>query len=241
MNCCKEYAQTISEYLDGALGENERAQLLEHLESCEGCRAYLAELAAMHDALAETGEVELPAGFHESVMAKVHAKARAKKLSVWKRYAAVAACAAIVFAGALRLMPDFGAKSAAPEAAAGGADMAMQVAESAAEAPAAAEEGGARALEDKKEYGYMAETELFADAALTKEAEAAEAGEEIALPVIRGENARETLLSLGATEDGELLLVPVEALENLPEGLTLEGEFDASGDLIPVLVEEVAK
>ena len=29
MNCCKEYAQTISEYLDGALGENERAQLLE--------------------------------------------------------------------------------------------------------------------------------------------------------------------------------------------------------------------
>lgn len=238
MNCCKEYVQTISEYLDGALGENERAQLLEHLESCEGCRAYLAELAAMHDALAETGEVELPAGFHESVMAKVHAKARAKKLSVWKRYAAVAACAAIVFAGALRLMPDFAAKSAAPEAAAGGADMAMQVAESAAEAPAAAEVGGARALEDKKEYGYMAETELFADAALTEEAEA---GEEIALPVIRGENARETLLSLGATEDGELLLVPVEVLENLPEGLTLEGEFDVSGDLIPVLVEEVAK
>ena len=238
MNCCKEYAQTISEYLDGALGENERAQLLEHLENCEGCRAYLAELAAMHDALAETGEVELPAGFHESVMAKVHAKARAKKLSVWKRYAAVAACAAIVFAGALRLMPDFAAKSAAPEAAAGGADMAMQVAESAAEAPAAAEVGGARALEDAKEYGYMAETELFADAALTEEAEA---GEEIALPVIRGENARETLLSLGAQEDGELLLVPVEALENLPEGLTLEGEFDANGDIIPVLVEEVAK
>lgn len=238
MNCCKEYAQTISEYLDGALGENERAQLLEHLESCEGCRAYLAELAAMHDALAETGEVELPAGFHESVMTKVHAKARAKKLSVWKRYAAVAACAAIVFAGALRLMPDFGAKSAAPEAAAGGADMAMQVAESAAEAPAAAEVGGARALEDTKKYGYMAETELFTDAALTEEAEA---GEEIALPVIRGENARETLLSLGAQEDGELLLVPVEALENLPEGLTLEGEFDTNGDLIPVLVEEVAK
>ena len=238
MNCCKEYAQTISEYLDGALGENERAQLLEHLENCEGCRAYLAELAAMHDAFAETGEVELPAGFHESVMAKVHAKARAKKLSVWKRYAAVAACAAIVFAGALRLMPDFGAKSAAPEAAAGGADMAMQVAESAAEAPAAAEVGGARALEDAKEYGYMAETELFADAALTEEAEAEE---EIVLPVIRGENARETLLSLGAQEDGALLLVPIEALENLPEGLTLEGEFDANGDLIPVLVEEVAK
>lgn len=238
MNCCKEYAQTISEYLDGALGENERAQLLEHLENCEGCRAYLAELAAMHDALAETGEVELPAGFHESVMAKVHAKARAKKLSVWKRYAAVAACAAIVFAGALRLMPDFAAKSAAPEAAAGGADMAMQVAESAAEAPAAAEVGGARALEDKKECGYMAETELFTDATLTEEAEAEE---EIALPVIRGENARETLLALGAQEDGALLLVPVEALENLPEGLTLEGEFDANGDLIPVLVEEVAK
>lgn len=238
MNCCKEYAQTISEYLDGALGENERAQLLEHLENCEGCRAYLAELAAMHDALVETGEVELPVGFHESVMAKVHAKARAKKLSVWKRYAAVAACAAIVFAGALRLMPDFAAKSAAPEAAAGGADMAMQVAESAAEAPAAAEVGGARALEDAKKYGYMAETELFTDAALTEEAEAEE---EIALPVIRGENARETLLSLGAQEDGALLLVPVEALENLPEGLTLEGEFDASGDLIPVLVEEVAK
>ena len=245
MNCCKEYAQTISEYLDGALGEAERAQLLEHLESCEGCRAYLGELAAMRDALRKMPEAELPAGFHEGVMAKVHAKKRAKKLSVWKRYAAVAACAAIVFAGAVRLMPDFGAKSAAPEAAVGGADMAMQM-ENAAETPAAAEEGGVRAVEDavteeQKSYTYSSETEFFADEAPMEKAES-EAGE-MPLPSVRGENVRETLLALGAKElsGPPWLLVPVEVLENLPEGLELVGEYDETAEFVPVLPEEVAK
>jgi len=250
MSCCKEYAQTISEYLDGALAENEQQRLLEHMEHCEKCRAYLGEIAAMHDALAEAEEVALPAGFHESVMNKVRAKRKAKKTMLWKRYAAVAACAALVFVGAMRLMPDFGANSAETEAAAGGADMAAQMEEGAvspAEAPAAAETpslgGGMRAAEDaveeQKGYSYASETELLADAALTEEAEA---GEEIVLLVIRGENARETLLALGATElsGPPWLLVPVEVLENLPEGLTLEGEYDETAELITVLPEEVA-
>ena len=250
MSCCKEYAQTISEYLDGALAENEQQRLLEHMEHCEKCCAYLGELAAMHDALSDLPEAELPVGFHESVMEKVRAKKRAKKTMLWKRYAAVAACAALVFVGAMRLMPDFGANSAETEAAAGGADIAAQMEEGAvspAEAPAAAETpslgGGMRAVEDAVEgqrgYSYASETELLAD---SEPMEKVESGEELPFPVVRGENVRETLLALGATEPSgpPWLLVPVEVLESLPEGLTLEGEYDETAELITVIPEEVA-
>ncbi len=250
MSCCKEYAQSISEYLDGALTEKEQQLLLEHMEGCEKCRNYLAELAAMQDVLAESEAVALPEGFHESVMNKVRAKKRAKKAMLWKRYAAVAACAAIVLVGAVRLMPDFGANSAAPEAAAGGADIAAQMEEGAAspaEAPAAAETpslgGEVRAVEDaveeQKGYSYASETELLAD---TEPMEKVESEEELPFPIVRGENVRETLLSLGATElsGPPWLLVPVEVLESLPEGLELVGEYDETAELITVLPEEVA-
>ncbi len=243
MSCCKEYAQSISEYLDGALNEKEQQLLLEHMEGCEKCRNYLAELAAMHDALSESEEIALPEGFHENVMNRVRAKKRAKKTMLWKRYAAVAACAAIVLVGAVRLMPHFGADSAAPETAdmVGGAAMenGMAVEE---EAPQAAAGGSVqRAAEDAENYSYV----LDSGAALkTESAEAPEAEaqmEEVSFPVVRGENVRETLLSLGAQElsGPPWLLVPVEVLENLPEGLTLEGEYDKTAELITVLPEEV--
>ncbi len=250
MSCCKEYAQSISEYLDGALKEKEQQLLLEHMGNCELCRAYLAELTAMRDALAELPEVELPEGFHESVMEKMRAKKRAKKTLLWKRYAAIAACAALVFLGSVRLMPEFGANSAAPEAAAGGADMAAQAEEGAApaETPAAAENqsiagGEIRAVEDAvqdhKEYSYTAETEFFADTEPMEKAETEV--EDLPLPVIRGKNVRETLLALGAKElsGPPWLLVPVEVLEALPEGLKLIGEYDATLEFVTVLPEEV--
>lgn len=248
MSCCKEYAQSISEYLDGALNEKEQQRLLAHIESCEGCRAYLGELAAMQDALAKLPEVELPEGFHKGVMEKVRTKKRAKKAALWKRYAAVAACAAIVFAGAVRLMPDLGAGSAAPEA----ADMAANVTESGAaedaQVPAAA--GGAERKSSTyavtestaENFSYQLDTEAV-QSAEPQESPAEEEAEQESLPVVRGENAREMLLSLGAQEPGGgawLMLVPAEVLENLPESLELDGEFDASEELILVLIEEVA-
>lgn len=231
MSCCREYAQTISEYLDGALDKKEQRLLLEHIEGCEACRTYLGELAAMHDALAQLPEAELPTGFHEGVMEKVRAKKRAKKTSFWKRYTA-AACAAIVLVGAVRLAPFFGAGSSAVNETADG----MMVAGGAEQRTAQYAEP-----EDAPEAsGYMLDVQTVQSAESKEMAVEDAEAVKMSLPVVRGENVRETLRALGAEESGELLLVPVEVLENLPEGLTLEGEFDASGELILVLVEEVA-
>lgn len=229
MSCCREYTQTISEYLDGTLDEKEQRLLLEHIEGCEACRAYLGEIAAMHDALAQLPEAELPEGFHEGVMEKVRAKKRAKKTAFWKRYTA-AACAAIVLVGAVRLAPFFGAGSSVANEPAGGMMM----------------EGGAEpraaqyAETENTQENYMLDLQTVQSAESKEMAVEDAEAKETDLPVVRGENVRETLRALGAEESGELLLVPAEVLENLPEGLTLEGEFDAGGELIPVLVEEVA-
>lgn len=250
MSCCKEYAQSISEYLDGALNEKEQQLLLEHIEGCEGCRAYLAELAAMRDALAELPEAELPEGFHASVMEKVKAKKRAKRALLWKRYVPAAACAAIVLLAAARLMPDFGASSSAPET----ADMAMDMM---AEGGAAEEEAPAAAGGSEQRTTEYAVTEsaqenlshhLDAEPAAQNDAEPKETpvedaeAEKASLPTVRGENVYKTLLALGAQElsGAPWLLVPAEVLENLPEGLELVGEFDAERELVPVMVEEVA-
>jgi len=40
---CSELVELITDYLEGALPEPERAQLDEHLATCDGCTAYLEQ------------------------------------------------------------------------------------------------------------------------------------------------------------------------------------------------------
>ena len=90
-------APMLSAFLDGELGENERAALLAHLETCEACRAELAALAAVHEALADETDYPAPEGFADGVMARVRAEgARRSSPRVWKRWAGLAACAAVI-------------------------------------------------------------------------------------------------------------------------------------------------
>ena len=40
---CKDFVELITEYLDGALPDDVRVQVDEHLDGCDGCRNVLAQ------------------------------------------------------------------------------------------------------------------------------------------------------------------------------------------------------
>jgi hypothetical protein len=50
---CQELAELVTAYLDGALASAERAHCDEHLRTCAGCRAYLAQMELVVGALGE--------------------------------------------------------------------------------------------------------------------------------------------------------------------------------------------
>jgi anti-sigma factor RsiW len=41
---CQELVELVTNYLEGALGDEERARFDQHLSICEGCRVYLAQM-----------------------------------------------------------------------------------------------------------------------------------------------------------------------------------------------------
>ncbi len=123
-----EYKELLSALLDGELSEAERETALAHLDACEDCRAYFAELNAMRAALEELDEYDAPEGFAEGVMERVR-KEGAKKVPDRREpvrsrrprraWGALAACAAVVVL-AISALPNalrMGSKSASTEAA----------------------------------------------------------------------------------------------------------------------------
>lgn len=41
---CRELVELVTEYLEGALAEEDRARFEEHLGICDGCRTYLEQM-----------------------------------------------------------------------------------------------------------------------------------------------------------------------------------------------------
>ena len=41
---CRELVELVTDYLEGALDLDDRARFEAHLDSCEGCRAYLSQM-----------------------------------------------------------------------------------------------------------------------------------------------------------------------------------------------------
>ena len=134
MKKCEEFAPLLSAFVDGELTEEERAEVLAHVSECEKCRRLLGELTALHAALGELEDEDVPAGFTEGVMAAVRAekaakKPQTKKRSAWRRWRPMAACAAIVALAAAVTIPRTAMKQeandAAPAAPAAQEDQAM--------------------------------------------------------------------------------------------------------------------
>ena len=122
MKECEEFAPLLSAFVDGELTEEERAEVLAHVSECEKCRRLLGELTALHAALGELEDEDVPAGFTEGVMAAVRAekaakKPQTKKRSAWRRWMPMAACAAIVALAAAVTIPRTAMKQEANDAA----------------------------------------------------------------------------------------------------------------------------
>ena len=57
---CREVVETVTEYFDGGLG-NEEAELFEqHLNFCEGCGSYLDQMRSTVAAMGRIEETKLP-------------------------------------------------------------------------------------------------------------------------------------------------------------------------------------
>jgi predicted anti-sigma-YlaC factor YlaD len=68
---CRELVELVSDYLEGALSEDDRARFESHIEMCEGCTAYLDQMrktlrmvgALEPEAVSPEAEQELLAAF----------------------------------------------------------------------------------------------------------------------------------------------------------------------------------
>ena len=48
---CRELVELVTDYLEGALPDEERARFEDHVDRCGGCKAYLEQIRQMIDAL----------------------------------------------------------------------------------------------------------------------------------------------------------------------------------------------
>ena len=120
MSNCKEYQELISRMLDGELSEAETARLHAHISECGDCRRMLDAFNMLHDTMAEDLE-EPPEALAASVMEQIRREpvsieTAKKKRPHIGRWAALAACLAIVVFSAARLGLFSGANGKAAEA-----------------------------------------------------------------------------------------------------------------------------
>lgn len=114
MRTCEEYELLISAFIDGELAEGERAELMDHMALCPVCQRYFDDQIALHDALSGLEDVPAPAELAGRVMERVRStpqdrpiQKKVRPLPRWGRWAALAACCALVVLGVWRLLgPD---------------------------------------------------------------------------------------------------------------------------------------
>ena len=245
MKCCEEYTAALSAFADGELNENERNELLAHLEHCEACRDRLSELMILHAMFEELPELDAPEGFSERVLDRLHTEEHAKKRSrrAWPRVLAACFALVVISAAALNILPRAGSDKAANET-------------------VAADNGGARddaaggAANDSYSYTYAA---VQKDGALADEdvlyqgvpedAAADRAADEDGYPIITldapaaAEFLHERGMAVYAENDDYVsYLVVAEAAHELADAMELpEAERAALRQADDILIVEVAK
>jgi anti-sigma factor RsiW len=53
---CREFVELVTDYLDGALPDEERRRFEAHLSDCDGCAGYLEDMRRLVGSLNETPE-----------------------------------------------------------------------------------------------------------------------------------------------------------------------------------------
>ena len=107
MKCCEQYASALSAFVDGELSENEKEEVLAHVEHCQNCREYLSELMIVHTMFGEMPELDAPEGFSARVLERVHEEthAKARHRRAWPRVLAACFALLVITAAAWKLMP----------------------------------------------------------------------------------------------------------------------------------------
>ena len=245
MKCCEEYTAALSAFADGELNENERNELLAHLEHCEACRNKLSELMILHTMFEELPELDAPDGFAERVLKRVHEEERAKKRSrrAWPRVLAACFALVVISAAALNILPRAGSDKAANETVA-------------ADNSSARDDAAGGAANDSYSYTYAA---VQKDGALADEdvlyqgvpedAAADRAADEDGYPIITldapaaAEFLHERGMAVYAENDDYVsYLVVAEAAHELADAMELpEAERAALRQADDILIVEVAK
>ncbi len=109
MNACEKYVDMISEYYDGELDEDSRAELEAHMESCENCRNYLIALKDISECTCEDVQ-EVPDMLSVKVMERIRKHNKKRGFKIAARYLGICACIAIIIFVAPSL-PDLGCGS----------------------------------------------------------------------------------------------------------------------------------
>lgn len=65
---CRQVVELMTEYLDGALSAEDRARVEDHLNGCDGCRAYLAQLRATREVVGRLAEEPIPKAVEDELV-----------------------------------------------------------------------------------------------------------------------------------------------------------------------------
>lgn len=244
-----DYTAMLSALVDGELDEDERAEVLAHLETCESCREELAQLQRLHDVLADTNEYEPPAGFAAGVMARLHEdelaalrarKAAAPRRASPRRWYAVAACAAavVLMVSVLPRTLRMGSSQKAAVTSTAPAAASTGTAEAPTAMPFAPADDGAQAEVDNKNGDTLFEasaslSSVPTEAASVTAAEPASDAADRRACVLLGDGAADWLAANAALDaDMGAYPFPAAQLRELPEGLSLSPEDEAALDAL---------
>jgi anti-sigma factor RsiW len=105
---CDRYIERIQELVDGTLGPIRRAELEQHLEQCEACRALQADLERIRDAAAALPQMRPPDGAWLQIAGRLRHEGRIAETAVpppdrWS-YGWLAIAAGLVLAAGVSLL-----------------------------------------------------------------------------------------------------------------------------------------
>ena len=245
MKCCEDYTAALSAFADGELNENERSDLLSHLEQCDACRERLSELMILHAMFEDLPELDAPEGFSERVLERVHEEEHAKKRHrrAWPRMLAACFALVVISAAALNILPRAGSDKAANETVADDNSSARDDA-----AGGAANDGYSYTYAAVQKDSALADEDCFYEG-VPEDAAADRAADEDGYPIITldapeaADFLREHGMAVYAENDDYVsYLVVAEAAHELADAMELpEAERAALRQADDILIVEVAK
>ncbi|OLC00119.1 MAG: anti-sigma factor [Chloroflexi bacterium] len=65
---CREVVELMTDYLDGALSQEDRARFEDHIAGCNGCTAYLEQLRRTRSVIGRLAAEPVPAGLEAELL-----------------------------------------------------------------------------------------------------------------------------------------------------------------------------